>query len=115
MPLLEHVPDNRYETAPKLPRGRPRTKREVMDYWEHVLKDVKTDAEIKAHARSSWAWDYVWHVNFQGWDKHPDWVPGEPVIPEAVPVKAFTAGDNYIAKVEELWQLARRLKKERYG
>ena len=114
-PRLEYVPDDRYETSPKMPSGRPRTKQEVFAYWTHVLKDVKTDEEIKDMARGSWAWDYVWHVNFRQWDKHPDWTPGEPVIPEAVPVKPIPAGSNYIAKVEELWRLARRLKEERYG
>lgn len=113
--LLEYVPDSRYEDAPKLPAGRPRTKTEVFAYWSHVLDGVKSPDEIKAHARGSWAWDYVWHVNFRRWDKHPDWVPGEPVIHEAVPAKPIPAGGNYIEAVEQLWQLARSIKKERFG
>ena len=113
--LLEFVPDQRYDDAPKMPTGRPSTKLEVFAYWAHVLKDVKTEDEIKAHARGSWAWDYVWHVNFKGWDKHPDWLPGDPVIQEAVPAKSIPADGSFISRVEELWQLARRLKRERYG
>lgn len=110
----EYVADDRYLTAPAMPTDRPPTKEEVWAYWSHQLDGVKTTDEIKLFARGSWAWAYVYEVNFRGWRKHPDWVPGDPVIHEATPTRAIPLG-NYIPRVEELWGLARQIKKERFG
>ena len=109
------VDDERYESAPRMPTDRPPTKFEVRDYWFHILDGVKAEDEITSFCRQSWAWAYVAAVNFKRWGKHPDWLPGDPVIHEAVPAKPFLSGSNYAQAVEDLWQIARRIKKERFG
>jgi hypothetical protein len=57
-------------------------------------------------AKEKWAWDFVWETNFRQWRKHPDWLPGDPVIAEAVPTGPFPPGTSYFHAVNKLWAIA---------
>lgn len=102
--------DARVMQAPPLPEHRPPTKKEVWTRMSFIYHDLKDDSNLKRFCREWWAGMYLGYVNFRGWDKHPDWVDGEPVIPEAVPAKPFESGTNYIREVERLWGIAQTVK-----
>ena len=79
------VPDERYETAPRLPTDRPPTRREVWERLNHLYYDLKTPAQIATLAKGTWLFAYVWAVNLRGWDKPPDWQEGQAVVAAACP------------------------------
>jgi hypothetical protein len=62
------------------------------------------------HAKKAWAWAYVHAVNFKRWDKQPDWLPGDPIIRNAIPHGPFPAGQEYLGPVETLWARAQKEK-----
>lgn len=79
------VPDNRWETAPPIPLDRPPTRAEVWAYVKHMYHDLKTPAELEAHAKATFVGNYVRWVNFNGWRKPPDWKEGQPAPPGRCP------------------------------
>lgn len=96
---------DREDSAPKLPPGRPPTRREVWARYHFIFFDRKghkattgckptclhDDAgELERYCRGAWAWHYISLFIFKGWDKQPDWVEGDPVIPAAVPSRSLT-------------------------
>lgn len=94
-------------TAPVLTCDRPPTKAEVWEYVKHVYGATKTDDELKKTAREKWASNFMFAVNHRGWDKHPDWVEGQPVIREATRTEPFWSGADWTREIERLWQIAR--------
>lgn len=102
--------ESRTATAPLLPTHRPATKQEVWARYSHIYGEVKTPEELRRFCLEAWTWFYVERVNFSQWDKHPDWVDGEPVIREAVPTGPFEAGRRHEPEVERLWTIAQERK-----
>lgn len=100
-------------TAPTLSFDRPPTKAEVWEYVKHVYGDVRAEDELKKLARDKWATNFMFAVNHRGWDKHPDWVEGQPVIREAVRTEPFWSGADWTREIERLWQVARDALKRR--
>lgn len=128
--FTKHVPDERIETAPTLPKERPATKREVWERYHAIFFDRKghrrtpicTDrcnhrnpGELETFCREAWAWYYVSAFNFHEWRKQPEWVEGDPVIPEAVPDEPFAAGETHkwAATLASMMETAARLMPER--
>lgn len=90
------VPDDRLERAPALPTNRPATRHEIWERNWFLYHDLKDRDEIAQMSKRAWVMNYVWHFNFRGWRKHPDWAEGQPVALEAVPtVTVFWLGDVY--------------------
>lgn len=85
MSLKKYVPDSRLMTAPRPPLDRPPTRQEVWDTNWHVYQGIKERDEIAAMSKAEWVATYVYWFNLKDWRKQPDWVEGDPVIPEAVP------------------------------
>jgi len=103
------VPDDRWESAPPLPTDRPPTRAEVWAYTEHMYAGLKTEQELQAHAAFAWAGTYVYWVNFNNWDKQPDWTPGDTVVRNAVPKRGeIKSGDKTYPIVKSYLQQARR-------
>jgi hypothetical protein len=90
----------RFESSPPFPGGRPPTRRECYEYVKHNYSYCWGEEKIVAHAKACFIGNYVYYVNFNGWDKPPDWVEGDPVIPEACPKKPFPAGSQSAQAVE---------------
>ena len=91
----KYLPDDRWQSAPPIPLDRPPTRAEVWAYVEHLYHDLKTEDERKAFAAQMWAGNYAWWVNWNGWNKQPDWTEGDPVIPAAVPKRgSILSGSN---------------------
>lgn len=67
-----------------LPLHRPPTKRECWEHWKEYFGPDKDPDYVIGFARKWWWQSYTTAVCITGWDKHPDWTEGEPVIPEAV-------------------------------
>ena len=106
--MTRYVPDDRWQSAPAMPFDRPATRAEVWAYVEHMYHDLKPEAERKAFASQSWAFDYVWWVNWRGWDKQPDWTEGDPVIAGAVPERgSIQSGQNLYPIVKSFLDQAR--------
>lgn len=103
-----YVSDGRANTAPALPADRPPTKQEVWDYFSHVFSDTKRRDDLIGFCRDYWVWSYVDFVNRRGWDKQPDWIPGQPVKSFAVPSQTFKAGEphNWLVTVQHCWEKA---------
>lgn len=102
------VPDDRWESQPDFPTDRPPTRAEVWEYVQHYYHDLKSEREMKAYAAQCWAGNYVYWVNFHGWDKQPDWKPGDPVIPAGVPGRGdIKSGDNAYQIVKTYYDAAR--------
>ena len=126
-----YIPDSRRESAPPLPTTRPATRAETWAHYHHVWFDRKGHAkqalctdeclheragELETYCRDAWAWSYIQRFLSGGWDKHPDWVEGEPVIPEAVPPIEpfpFPAGNMHacIQVVYQLFETANQMKR----
>lgn len=106
------VPDHIAASAPKMPDDRPATKQEIWDWVQHVYSCLYDTPELQKLAQQKWAWDYVSWVNFRGWTKHPDWLPGDPVVSEAVGGPYFPEQNHY-QLVDALWRLARERLAER--
>lgn len=81
--------EERVLAAPKLPAGRPCTKKEAWDHESWIWEGFKTHEELVIRARERWVWSYVSFFNFKGWRKQPDWTEGAPVIDGAVPSVPF--------------------------
>lgn len=112
MSTKKFVPDDRWESAPELPTDRPPTREEVWAYTEHMYADLKTPHELKAHAAFAWAGTYAYWVNHNGWDKQPDWIPGDEVIPAAVPAQGeIKSGDHTYPIVKAYLEHARQERK----
>lgn len=102
------VPDDRWQSAPPLPPDRPPTREEVWAYTEHMYEGLKSPDEMRAHAAFAWAGTYVYWVNHNGWDKQPDWTPGDPVVPAAVPRQGdIKSGDHSYPIVKSYLEQAR--------
>jgi hypothetical protein len=85
--------------APNIPTHRPPTRKEVWARGHALYYDRKTHqrrpecddrcltqstpGELEAWCRSSWVGCYAYAVAVKGWAKQPDWVDGDPVLPEA--------------------------------
>lgn len=106
MPLHGKTPEEQYTTAPRMPSDRPCTKQEMWDWVVHMYGGVFEKPKLMELAQSQWAWSYVRAVNFDGWRKHPDWVPGDPVIADAVPTGPFTPDRSSFPNVNQLWEIA---------
>ncbi len=106
---IRYVPDDRWQTAPAIPSDRPPTRAEVWAYVEHMYGDLKSETELKGFAAQMWAGNYVRWVNFEGWDKQPDWTEGDPVIRGAVPKQSsIESGQNPYPVVKSYLDQARR-------
>lgn len=70
---------------------------------------MKTYDEAIAFARFHWTSSYVYWVNIKGWQKQPDWTPGQPIVREAIPVRGhtFQAGHYADDTVENLLRNAK--------
>jgi hypothetical protein len=113
---------DREDSAPSFPTDRPPTRREVWARYHYIFFDRKghkvtpsckptclhtDEGELEGYCRGAWAWDYVSRFLFRGWDKQPDWVEGDPVIPAAVPSRdphPFTPG-NWGACMKTVYEL----------
>lgn len=120
------VPDFRVEQAPRLPAGRPPTRREVWERLHFLYYDLKGHAPsplcsdkcrrkpegvLEAMARSEWTWAYVYRHIFRGWRKQPDWVEGDPVISEAVPPDGlFVSGGPHTQQLYHFFSIAHNRK-----
>ena len=82
------------ETQPPRPPDRPPTRQEAWEYTKHWYGKLKTEDELKAHAKSLFVGNYVYYVNFLGWTYPPDWRVGEPVVEAARPKRPFPPGNN---------------------
>jgi hypothetical protein len=80
------------ETKDILPVDRPYTREETLRYVvaHYVEPGLKDEAKAKLYAKQLWIGNYVYAVNFNGWDKPPDWQEGEPVVDAACPKRPFT-------------------------
>lgn len=80
------LPDNCFDGAPGLPHDRPPTRAEVWAHFSHVYRSgVKSGDELRDYCKARYVDGYAyWHGIYQ-WRKQPDWMPGDPVIPAAVP------------------------------
>lgn len=99
-------PEEQYATAPKMPTERPCTKQEMWDWVVHMYGGVFETPKLKELAQGQWAWSYVRAVNFEGWRKQPDWLPGDPVIAEAVPAGPLFPDQSNFSTVNKLWAIA---------
>lgn len=106
MPLHGKTPEEQYKTQPKMPVGRPATKQEVWDWVVHMYGGIFSAEKLKEMAGRKWAWDYVWEVNFNGWRKQPDWLPGDPVVADATPVGPLSPEQSSYPYVNKLWAIA---------
>ena len=98
--------EDRWQTQPKMPSDRPPTKLEVWAWVVHMYGPLFEEQKLRDLARDKWAWSYIYAVNFNGWRKHPDWVPGESVVADATPVGPIEVKDAYFPTVEALWAIA---------
>jgi hypothetical protein len=125
VPILERLPK-----VPALPTERPPTRREVWEHYHGIYFDFKGHSrsplctprclhnetrELESYCRDAWAWGYIQRFvsGMKGWDKQPDWVEGDPVIPAAVPdVSAFLSGDwaSCLRTVKECFQTAQMMR-----
>lgn len=99
-------PEEQYLTAPKMPTDRPCTKQEMWDWVVHMYGGIFGTPKLKELAQGQWAWSFVRFVNQKGWRKQPDWVPGDPVIADAVPAGPITPDQANFATVNKLWAIA---------
>jgi hypothetical protein len=106
MPLHEKRPEEQYKSQPKMPTDRPPTKQEVWDWVVHMYGGIFEEAKLRQMAQDKWAWAFVWEVNFRGWKKHPDWVPGDPIIADAVAPGPFPPEAQSFLQVNKLWAIA---------
>lgn len=104
--LHKNTPEEQWKTQPKMPSDRPPTKEEVWAWVSHMYGGIFEVPKLKELAREKWAWSYIYAVNFEGWRKHPDWVPGDSVVADATPVGPISPGDAYFPTVEALWAIA---------
>lgn len=106
MPPHGKKPEEQFKTQPKMPSGRPPTKDEVWAWVVHMYGGIFETPKLRELAQKKWAWAYVWEVNFAGWRKHPDWVPGDPVVADAVPVGPLAPEQATFVYVNKLWAIA---------
>jgi len=106
MPLHGKKPEEQFKTQPRMPGDRPATKEEVWSWVVHMYGGTFEVPKLKQMAQDKWAWSYVYFVNFDGWKKQPDWLPGDPVIAEAVPPGPFTPDAQSFVHVNRLWAIA---------
>jgi len=106
MPLHDKQPEEQYTTAPKMATDRPCTKQETWDWVVHMYGGVFDVPKLKELAQTQWAWNFVGLVNRKGWRKHPDWLPGDPVIADAVPTGPFPPEASSFVHVNRLWEIA---------
>lgn len=104
--LHSKTPEEQYRTAPRMPSGRPPTKAEVWEWTVHMYGGTFPEEKLKVMAQDTWAWSYIWQVNRKGWNKQPDWLPGDPVIAAAVPAGPFTPERSHFVHVNKLWAIA---------
>jgi len=106
MPLHTKRPEEQHTTQPRMPRDRPATKQEVWDWVIHMYGGIFETPKLKQLSQDQWAWSYIYAVNFDGWKKHPDWLPGDPVIADAVPPGPFTPDKANFVTVNKFWAIA---------
>lgn len=99
-------PEEQYKTQPKMPVDRPSTKQEMWEWVVHMYGGVFEEQKLREIAQGQWAWSYVRAVNFDDWRKHPDWLPGDPVIADAVPVGPIRPEHSGFSHVNKLWAIA---------
>lgn len=85
----EFLSESDFFGAPELPHDRPPTRREVWEYYSFIFRNHRSTEEIKDYCRNYWVEKYTYWFGIYNWRKQPDWVPGQPVIPEAVPTTLF--------------------------
>jgi hypothetical protein len=91
----------------RLPTDRPPTRAEVWNYYHGIYFDLKghkpstictprcntePEGELERFCQDEWVWGYVYWFNFKDWRKQPEWLPGQDVIPSAVPDRMFESG-----------------------
>lgn len=106
MPPHGKKPEEQFTTQPQMPGDRPATKEEVWGWVVHMYGGIFEMPKLKQLAQEKWAWSYVYFVNFDGWTKHPDWLPGDPVVTEAVPTAPFPPDRANFVEVNKLWAIA---------
>ena len=106
MKLHTRAPEEQYVTQPKMPGDRPATKEEVWTWVAHLYGGTFDVAKLKQLAQDKWAWSYVYFVNFDGWRKQPDWLPGDPVVADAVPPGPIPPDKANFVEVNRLWAIA---------
>lgn len=106
MPVHTKRPEEQYLTQPKMPRDRPATKQEIWEWTVHMYGGVFELPKLQKLAQDAWAWSYVRAVNKEGWKKQPDWLPGDPIVAEAVPPGPFPPEASGFVHVNKLWAIA---------
>lgn len=97
------IPDARVTQAPQMPKGRPPTRQECWEHFWFLFHDRKSKAQIAGMARDKWVYAYVYWHGRNGWRCQPDWTPGTPIIPEAVP-----QGTLYFAEPAKNYEILTR-------
>ena len=101
---LTEQEQEKWDTRPPYPGGRPPTRAEAWEYCDHWYGDLKDEAELVQFAKEMFVANYVYYVNFLGWTNPPDWKEGEEVVPEACPKRPFPAVSP-LANAPEVYRL----------
>lgn len=89
MTETKYLTEAAYHGAPPRPCHRPGTRAELWAHYSHIYDGFWSRERIADFCREVWIWDYVYWVNFNGWDKQPDWKEDDPIVPAGVPTKPF--------------------------
>lgn len=90
--MKQFLEPEHYAEAPKYPKDRPPTRREVWERQYFIYKDLKPYEVIVSRARTEFVTIWVnWYL--RGWRKQPDWTDGDAVVPSAIPKGPFWAGE----------------------
>ena len=98
-------------SEPVLTAQRPPRKNEVWEWCKFHFQTSLDQPALVALASRMWAWAYTHWVNNSGWDKPPDWKPGEPICAWAIPTRINEL--DYEEAVSGLWMTQRQYVAER--